>query len=120
MIISWYLSQFDYFQHPEGKDVVGKLIGANKWAMLGGYVVTTIDAAGLTRCMNIPEVLNCAAYWFVPLCGATTAFVSVNYALTNLRGKDDPWNYMIASELDRNLNLFGNGSIKVFNNRIYE
>lgn len=106
MLISYYLYRFDYFSHPEGKDVIGKLLGANKWAMLASYVGATIDAAGFTRCMNIPEVLNCASFWFLPLCGATTAFVSCNYALTNIREKDDPFNYMLSSELSDNTQNF--------------
>jgi len=96
-IIKYYLFRWDYFKHPEGQDIVGKLLGAGKWAIFASYLGTSWDAVGVTRCMTFAEVLNCAAFYFIPICGATTAFVTTTYALTNLRGKDDPLNYMAAT-----------------------
>ncbi|XP_057324283.1 uncharacterized protein LOC130666952 [Microplitis mediator] len=87
------LSGPGYYDQPEGKDPVGKLWGINKYAIASALFFGTTDAVVLSQAKNIAETANILGYYFVPFMGLASAFAGVTYIATDLRGKDDKWNY---------------------------
>ncbi|KAK0168866.1 hypothetical protein PV327_002630 [Microctonus hyperodae] len=82
-----------YYDSPEGKNPWEKIWGLTKYAIPTGIFFSTADAVLITQARNALEAANVLGYWMVPLIGLSTAFTSVTYIATNLRGKDDKLNY---------------------------
>lgn len=82
----------NYYDHPDGEDLIGKLVATNRWALYGGIMYGVFD---VTMGQGRPEKggyqarIGRIGYWTLPLLGCATAFTTVVYASTRLRQKDD-------------------------------
>ncbi|XP_012271824.1 uncharacterized protein LOC105695105 [Orussus abietinus] len=94
----WYekYAKLRYFNAPDGEDLLGKLWGSGRIALLTGINFGLLDALVLSRPFRVPT-LNNLAYSTMPLLGIATTFTSVTYAATNIRGKDDVYNYVLGA-----------------------
>lgn len=80
-----------YYDQPEGHDLVGKLIATNRYSIAAGYFVGSIDVALYTKPNNLVGALGRFAFWITPFVGMATAYTTVTYAATQVRNKDDTY-----------------------------
>lgn len=90
------LKKYVYNSKTEGKEPFQKLIGLGKYASLGtmvsvGYKVLASEQMSVLRATFLTG--KYFAFWF----GASATFTTTVLCLTNLRKKDDPWNYYLGS-----------------------
>lgn len=87
----------EYYDEPEGKDLIGKLIGTNRIGFATGFFTAWVDCSLYTKPKTITGILGRFGYWITPCLGMATTYTIVTYAATNLRGKDDMygicWNH---------------------------
>lgn len=81
--------KLNYYAHPEGKDLLGKLLATNKYAFIAGLWWSTADTLMISKTKGYGPTLARYAYNTVPLMGMATAFTAATYAATNFREKDD-------------------------------
>ncbi|KAG8042032.1 hypothetical protein G9C98_000023 [Cotesia typhae] len=86
-----------YYDKPEGTDPVGKLWGINKYAIASGIFFGLGDSLIYTQTKNVLETINCFGYYIVPFVGLASAFACGTYISTDLRKKDDRWNYVVGA-----------------------
>ncbi|KAJ8681541.1 hypothetical protein QAD02_017333 [Eretmocerus hayati] len=89
-----FLNKYQYFRSPDGTDPVHKIMGLTKIGWLASGYLTLIDTCLITRTRNAAQFFNTAGFYFVPITGMCLTFSTVTYAMTNLRKKDDHWNYV--------------------------
>lgn len=90
-----YFQRFDYYAKPEGHAPVDKLVGASKFGLLTGFTFGVHDVFLYSKTRTVMDTMRCFGYWMVPMGGMGAAFASTTYIATNLRGKDDPLNYVL-------------------------
>lgn len=89
------LGKPDYYDSPEGQNPWEKIWGLSKYAVATTMGMSIMDCFYITQCRNAVEVLNCTAFWGVPLVSMAVTFSSMTFMATNIRGKDDKVNYAI-------------------------
>lgn len=90
----WSLSNYKYYDEPEGENLLGKLLATNRFAVQGGLMFGSYMALG-----NFPEhekglrryqlIAGRIAYFTLPAIACATAFTTTVYVATRLRKKDD-------------------------------
>lgn len=86
---------YGYFKHPDGEDLVGKMLYCNRITGAMGLGVAFLDVQLYNKPKSYLGALGRIAYWTGPALGMSTAFVAVAYIATNIRKKDDSWNYAL-------------------------
>lgn len=85
----------NYYENPEGTDAFGKICATNKYAILTGFAWGTVDVLMVTKPKGYLPIMARYAYNVGPMMGMASAFTLGTFAATNLRKKDDRWNYVI-------------------------
>lgn len=81
--------QRKYYEHPEGEDIVGKMIATNKWAVAVGVGFSTVDVLLYSNTKGYMATLSRYIKFTAPLVGVASAFTLGTFMTTRLRGKDD-------------------------------
>ncbi|XP_051159274.1 NADH dehydrogenase [ubiquinone] 1 alpha subcomplex subunit 11 [Leptopilina boulardi] len=97
MSLRYFFDKFDYYAKPEGQDPLNKIVGVSKYCAFTGILIGTNDIIAISKTKTFYDSARCLGFWVVPLTGMGCAFASTTYIATNLRGKDDPWNYVIGA-----------------------
>lgn len=84
-----------YYDHPDGEDAFGKIVATNKYALSAGLAWSMFDVLTLTKPQGYGPTLGRFAYNTGPLMGMATAFTLTTLTATNVRGKDDKFNYFL-------------------------
>lgn len=80
----------DYYDYPEGEDLIGKVVYLNRKALWPAAVFGWLEITVATKLIyNPPMAIGRMAYYMGPASGAATAFATTVYGLTRLRQKDD-------------------------------
>lgn len=84
-----YLYTVRYYDTPEGQDLLGKLIAANR--AVWPYATTAGAMMGLMEqnATNLPMAFTRGFRYFWPGFALVSTFTGVTYFSTNIRGKDD-------------------------------
>ena len=90
-----FLTKPKYYDAPEGKEPIDKIVALSKPTFLGALVTGIADCVWITETKTPLQSANCLAFWLVPALGMSATFASVTYVATNIRGKDDHLNYAI-------------------------
>lgn len=90
---NWPLKRAEYYAHPEGEDLLTKVMATNRYAFMIGGLIGSYDIVMYSKHLkgfqpNMGRVL----YWVLPFVGMANAYTFTTYALTRARGKDDNWN----------------------------
>lgn len=87
----------DYYDSPDGVDLTGKMVYANKWAAAVGFAGATVDVLMVSHTKGY--LATVARYLVVmgPACAVASAYTVGSFASTRLRGKDDWWNQLVGS-----------------------
>lgn len=83
------LSNYQYYAKPEGEDYFTKMCATNKYAIQAAAVIGTFDVTLYSHAKGVIPIASRYMYWLGPGVGMATAFTTVTYAATQLRGKDD-------------------------------
>lgn len=83
------LVQINYYDHPEGEDIIGKMIATNKFAVLVGVAFSTVDVLLYSHTKGYMATLGRYLKFTGPLVGVASAFTLGTFMSTRLRGKDD-------------------------------
>lgn len=78
-----------YYDEPEGKDLVGKLIATNRYALVCGSGMAWGDCALHTKPSTLTGALARFGFWVTPAVCLATTYTVITYAATTIRGKDD-------------------------------
>lgn len=97
MSLKHLFAKFDYYAQPEGHDPLNKLMGISKYAVATGTFIGMTDILMKSKTTTLYDSSRCLGFWIIPLTGMGCAFASTTYMATNLRGKDDPFNYVIGA-----------------------
>lgn len=62
---------------------------------MGGLALATYDVVLYSKPKGVPNILGRYVYITGPMMGIATAFTTVTFAATKLRGKDDGLNYFL-------------------------
>ncbi|XP_067634178.1 NADH dehydrogenase [ubiquinone] 1 alpha subcomplex subunit 11 [Eurosta solidaginis] len=89
------LKSFQYYNHPEGQDIFGKMVATNKYAAVTGLFYSVADVLMYSKPKGYLPTLGRIAYIIGPMMGMASAFTLTTYASTNIRGKDDKFNYFL-------------------------
>lgn len=90
--------KFNYYAEPEGHDPLNKVVGVAKYGAYTGLFLGGFDIMLVSKTTTLYDSVRCLGFYMVPLMGMGAAFASTTYIATNLRGKDDPWNYVIGGK----------------------
>jgi len=82
-----------YYRAPEGQDIVGKMGYAVKLSAMTGFSIGLFDAQLVSKSKGFTGTLGRMAVWTGPALAVSSGFVAATYIATNVRQKDDPWNY---------------------------
>lgn len=85
------LLQRNYYDHPEGEDIIGKMIATNKYALAVGIGFSTVDVLLYSHTKGYLATLARYAKFTGPLLGVASAFTLGTFMTTRLRGKDDTY-----------------------------
>lgn len=88
--------KYVYNPKTEGKEPFQKLIGLGKYASYGTMLTFAYEASFLkkrTVLMTAFLAGKHSLFWL----GASATFTTTVLCLTNIRKKDDPWNYFLGS-----------------------
>lgn len=85
---SWIYTQ-NYFDDPEGKNLFGKLVAINKFAMLGGIGLAWGDICLVSKVTDYQRVIGKFGFWTYPFVTSASLFTVVSYAANNIRKTDD-------------------------------
>ncbi|KAI4492638.1 hypothetical protein M0804_002429 [Polistes exclamans] len=88
-----YLRKFTYDHTKEGKEPFHKLIGLGKYAYIGAATTASFDLCVARPTPHKYENFIRGGKHFLVWIGASSAFTLTVLFLTNIRKKDDPWNY---------------------------
>lgn len=88
-----YLRQFKYDHTKEGKEPFQKLVGLGKYAYIGAATTASYDLCVARPTPHRYEGFIRGGKHFLVWIGASSAFTLAVLFLTNMRKKDDPWNY---------------------------
>lgn len=105
-MLRYFFDKFDYYAKPEGQDPLNKIVGVSKYCAFTGILIGTNDIIAISKTKTFYDSARCLGFWVVPLTGMGCAFASTTYIATNLRGKDDPWNYVIGGTVPFNAMYF--------------
>lgn len=83
--------QRGYYDHPEGEDIMGKMIATNKWALAIGVGFSTVDVLLYSHTKGYMATMARYLKFTGPLVGATTAFTVGTFMCNKLRAKDDKY-----------------------------
>uniref|UniRef100_A0A1L8EBD7 NADH dehydrogenase [ubiquinone] 1 alpha subcomplex subunit 11 n=1 Tax=Haematobia irritans TaxID=7368 RepID=A0A1L8EBD7_HAEIR len=89
------LSKAGYYDKPEGQDCFGKMVATNTYAATAGLAWSTVDVLMLSHPKGYLPTLARFAYNTGPMMGMASAFTLATYMATNVRGKDDRFNYFL-------------------------
>lgn len=78
-----------YYDKPEGEDLFGKLIAANRYTVGYGFMWGIVDATMLTRKTGVQARIGRVIHFTWPAAACATVFTSVVYFATKIRRKDD-------------------------------
>lgn len=84
-----YLYKVKYYDHPDGEDLLGKIVAINRCVYPYAAVAGAMDAFMHKQTKGFQQTAGRILHWMWPAFGAATAFASVTYFSTKLRGKDD-------------------------------
>ncbi|XP_055381805.1 NADH dehydrogenase [ubiquinone] 1 alpha subcomplex subunit 11 [Condylostylus longicornis] len=84
-----------YYDKPEGQDMSGKLIAANRFAGAAGVAWATVDVLMVSKPKGYLPTIVRFGIVTAPFLAVASSFVVGTYAATNLRGKDDKINYAL-------------------------
>lgn len=84
-----------YYDKPDGQDYAGKMLVTNQYAAVTGLGIATYDVVLYTKPKGLSSIIGRYAFHVGPAMGMATAFTTVTYAATKLRGKDDRINYVL-------------------------
>lgn len=91
------ISERQYYDKPDGQDLVGKLMYTNKWAAAVGAAAATTDVLMVSHTKGYLNTLGRYIFFIGPTCGIASAFTFGTYISTRLREKDDTYNYFVGS-----------------------
>lgn len=78
-----------YYDHPDGEDIIGKMIATNKWAVAVGVAFSTVDVLLYSHTKGYTATLARYVKFTGPLVGIASAFTLGTFMTTRFRGKDD-------------------------------
>lgn len=84
-----YLYKVKYYDRPDGEDLLGKVIAINRNIAKYALVCGAMDAFMQTQTKGFQQTAGRILHYCWPAAGAATAFASITYASTKVRGKDD-------------------------------
>lgn len=84
-----------YYDEEEGKDYFGKMAVTNQYAAILGLGTATYDVLLYSKPKGFQRIIGRYAFHVGPLMGMASAFTTVTYMGTKLRGKDDRLNYFL-------------------------
>lgn len=87
----------NYFDSPDGNDLLDKLWYVLKPTALSGLFISTADVMLYSRPVGYMATLGRYAYITIPLLGMSTAFVLTTNTLANIREKDDKINWALGA-----------------------
>ncbi|XP_018347438.1 PREDICTED: uncharacterized protein LOC108751651 [Trachymyrmex septentrionalis] len=97
MLIRYFWNNWRYSNAPEGQQPFEKVVGLSKYGFITGLGIGTYDSVMISQTTGFWSTVNCISYWVVPLTAMCATFASVAYTTTKIRGKDDYFNYIVAS-----------------------
>merc|ERR1711970_653325 len=83
-----------YTDHPDGEQCFHKMLICGKNAGLLGVVISTTDLLMISKPQGYVPAIGCYNRGVVPLAAAGITFATVSCMSTNLRHKDDYYNYL--------------------------
>ncbi|XP_063710122.1 NADH dehydrogenase [ubiquinone] 1 alpha subcomplex subunit 11 [Culicoides brevitarsis] len=92
---SWLYRQ--YYDKPDGEDLMGKMIATNRYAVVVGYCYSTIDCLLFSHTKGYMQTIGRFAKFTLPLMGIASTFTVLTFASNRLREKDDTFNYMVGA-----------------------
>lgn len=84
-----YLWKAKYYDHPEGEDLVGKLVATNRILLPIGFIIGAADALMHKNLNGFQKISGRILHWTWPFAGIATAFTATTYFGAKLREKDD-------------------------------
>ncbi|CAA9994530.1 unnamed protein product [Nesidiocoris tenuis] len=84
---------YRYYDTPEGDDCLDKLMFVSKYAACYGVLFSSVDVLLYSHPIGYGPTLARYAYITLPLIGTAAAWTATVCAATNMRGKDDHFNY---------------------------
>ncbi|KAL2745877.1 NADH dehydrogenase ubiquinone 1 alpha subcomplex subunit 11 [Vespula maculifrons] len=91
------LKRYNYNHRTEGKEPFQKLIGLGKYAYVGACVTAAYDCSVVRQPHNFRMAFVQGGKHFLVWLGASATFTTAVLCLTNIRKKDDPWNYFFGT-----------------------
>ncbi|XP_053688243.1 uncharacterized protein LOC128737596 [Sabethes cyaneus] len=91
------LLKSQYYDNPEGTDLVGKMIATNKYALALGVGFSSFEVLMVSKPKGIMPSLARYVYFTGPFVGMASAFTVGAYTANRLRGKDDLINYVVGA-----------------------
>ncbi|KAL2717788.1 NADH dehydrogenase ubiquinone 1 alpha subcomplex subunit 11 [Vespula squamosa] len=91
------LSQYNYNHKTEGKEPFQKLIGLGKYAYICAGLTAAYECSIVRRPPNFRMACVQGGKHFLIWLGASATFTTAVLCLTNIRKKDDPWNYFFGT-----------------------
>ncbi|XP_046831183.1 uncharacterized protein LOC124429655 [Vespa crabro] len=96
-MFEYSLKKYNYNSQTEGKEPFQKLIGLGKYAHLGAAFTSAYEICMIRRPPNLRMGLIQGGKHFLVWLGASATFTTAVLCLTNIRKKDDPWNYFFGT-----------------------
>lgn len=85
---SW-LYKVDYYDDPEGVNLIGKLVATNRKVIIPAVVLAWCDITMISKVTEYQKVIGRFGYWSYPFVTAASCFTIATYAATNIRKTDD-------------------------------
>lgn len=84
---------YQYYDTPDGEDCLKKVIYMNKLGVLFGGFYSTLDVISFSKPVGVGNIALRYATITLPLMAIGSTFAAVTCLSTNIRKKDDFWNY---------------------------
>lgn len=84
-----WINQCSYYDHPEGEDLLGKIVALNRTVVPPVMTWGVVDALMFTCQPTTPQGIGRVLYFMWPAAACCTVFATTSYFATKLRGKDD-------------------------------
>lgn len=85
---SWLYNQ-SYYDDPEGVNLLGKLVAANKLALIPGTFLAWADIWIGSKPTGYQKILGRFPYWNYPFLASASLFTVTTFAATRIRNTDD-------------------------------